>query len=217
MSAKKIAISQDVYKAALKATWEIPFNIKACFPNDISNWIGKKATELGVPSSYIAYPMLTAASYALGRSKVRVTNTYLEPVILYTLVAGRSGTNKTGSLKLVKELLSQITSAKKQNFFDSGTLEGLMHALQENDGSVIAFIDEFSTFMDSLDKGSTGNSERARYLSLWSGSAWSKRTKNDGLEVVESPRYQLASFLQSFYLINHIVNDVSYDGFFRGF
>ena len=82
MSAKKHQINHDTYKSALKATWDIAIDMTSCFPQQISDWIAKKALELGVPSSYIAYPLLTAASYAVGASKVRLSNTYLEPMIL---------------------------------------------------------------------------------------------------------------------------------------
>ena len=48
---------------------------------------------------------------------MRVSNSYLEPVILYTLVAGRSGTNKAGSLVLVKTLIEKLKTDKKQKSF----------------------------------------------------------------------------------------------------
>ena len=121
-----------------------------------------------MPYLYLTYPLITAAAYTLGVSEVMVTDNYREPVILYTLVSGRSGTNKTGSLSMVRRLVEGIKSTK-QNIFDTGTIEGLMSTLRENDGAVITMVDEFSTFIDSLDKNSNGNSERSRYLSLWSG------------------------------------------------
>ena len=220
MSSKKATNSEvqvDVYKQALKSMWSTNLDIRECFPEQIYLWISKKATELGVPCTYIAYPFLTACAYALGTSNVCVSETYQEPVILFTLVSGRSGTNKSGSLNIVKRLVESIPNNATQKLFDSGTLEGLLKTLRENNGSVLACIDEFSTFMDNLDKGTNGHAERSRYLSLWSGTSWSKRTKNDGLESVQNPRYHLTSFLQNYYLINHMCNDVHYDGFFSRF
>ena len=49
----------DVYQRALKSAWSNPFNVVECFPEVIAQWISKKATELGVPCAYIAYPFLT--------------------------------------------------------------------------------------------------------------------------------------------------------------
>ena len=69
----------------------------------------------------------------------------------------------------------------RQHVYDSGTMEGLMSVLKENDGSVYCAVDEFTTFLDAMDKNSNGHGERFRYLSIWSGSIWSKRTKQGGL------------------------------------
>lgn len=219
MSARKSTkqVPDEQYRAALKASWDVPLDLDNTFPPEIAEWINKKSQELGVPFLYIAYPFLTAAAYTLGVSHVSVSDSYMEPIILYTLVSGRSGTNKSGSLSLVKKLIEGLKMKRKQKCFDSGTLEGLLNTLRENDGSVFAAVDEFSTFLDSLDRGSNGNADRARYLSLWSGSSWSKRTKLDGLEEITEPRYQMTSFYQNYFMISHIANDVHYDGFFSRF
>ena len=79
-----------------------------------------------------------------------------------------------------------------------------MSQLIENNGSLLSTVDEFTTYLDSLDKNTNGNAERARYLSLWSGSNWSKRTKNGGLEEIVNPRYNFTGFNQNYYLVNLI-------------
>ena len=86
---------------------------------------------------------------------------------MYVLVSGRSGTNKTS--------------------FDSGTIDGLLSTLETNNGCVLCAVDEFNTFMDGIDRNSNGNVERSRYLSLWSGCTWSKKTKHGGLCEIEHP------------------------------
>ena len=100
-------------------------------------------------------------------------------------------------------------------------MEGLMCTLRDNDGSIMCSVDEFSTFLDSIDKHSNGNAERARYLSLWSGSPigsrWSKKTKNCGLEEICQPRFQFAGFNQNYFLMNMILNTNQYDGFLLRF
>ena len=50
----------------------------------------------------------------------------------------------------------------------------------QNNGSLLGVFDEFSTLIDSLDKGTTGSSEIGRYLSLYSAVDWSKKTKTSG-------------------------------------
>ena len=94
----KAEITYDDYCAALKKSWEIPLKTNECLPDDVTKWVDKKCKELGVPFAYVAYPFMTAISYCLGVSFVEVFKGYREPVILYTLVSGRSGTNKSASL-----------------------------------------------------------------------------------------------------------------------
>ena len=233
------SLSDVTYKAALDSSWEVQFDVEKTFPAEVCEWIKKKSTELGVPYSYIAFPFLTSVAYCLGASNVKVTESYKEPIILYSLISGRSGTNKSGSLSIFRDIVGSIPCTEepeneeeeadknekreqrrqqeRQHVFDSGTMEGLMTTLKENGGSVLCAVDEFSTFLDSMDKGSNGSAERSRYLSLWSGIPWSKKTKHGGLESIESPRFQFVGFNQNYFLINMIINSNHFDGFLPRF
>ena len=61
--------------------------------------------------------------------------------------------------------------------FDSGTLEGLMKGMIENNNTLFGVFDELATFNDGLDKGSNGVSERSRFLTLFNGGRWKKKRK----------------------------------------
>lgn len=100
--------------------------------------------------------------------------------------------------------------------FESGTLEGLMKEMEENNGSVIGVFDEFATFRDSLDRGSAGAAEKGRYLSLFNASSWKKSTKSSGTVNIEDPRFNLISYTQPKYACGFSRNNVS-DGFFQRF
>ena len=92
----------------------------------------------------------------------------MEPVILYALVCGRSGTNKSCSLKVILELLNGIeNNTEASHTFDSGTLEGLMQSLRLNNGIVMACHDEFSTFNENLDKGNSGSCEKQAFVAVF--------------------------------------------------
>ena len=207
-------IPVDIYRETLTESWNVGINLNDSFPPAIRQWINTTSKKLGVPFLYIGYPLLTAVAHLLGQSEVEVTDDYREPVIIYSLVSGRSGTNKSGSLAVIRRLLESINGNKSA--FDTGTLEGLMSQFREQNGTIISMVDEFSTFMDALDKNGTGNSERSRYLSLWSGIPWSKRTKNGGLEQVKCPRLQFTGFNQNWYLMN-MMSMPNYDGFMARF
>ena len=48
--------------------------------------------------------------------------------------------------------------------FDSGTLEGLMKGMHQNNDCIISANDEFANFYESLEKGSSSNFEKSRFL-----------------------------------------------------
>ena len=207
-------ISNEVYKDCLEACWNVTLDIENVFPPKICEWVNVTSTKLGVPCVYVAYPFISAVAYMLGVSEVQVCESYREPVIIYSLVSGRSGTNKSGSLSVIRKLI-EATCQKK--LFGTGTMEGIMVQLRENDGSLLSMVDEFCTFVDSLDKNANGNSERSRYLSLRLGVHWAKRTKNNGLEEISNPRFHLCGFNQNYFLINMIGHSDQHDGFLARF
>jgi hypothetical protein len=69
----------------------VNFNVEECFPEDIKNWIVYNATLIGVPVTYIDWPLLVATSYCAQHSTVNANDFHYEPVLLYGLVVGRSG------------------------------------------------------------------------------------------------------------------------------
>ena len=215
MNSKNL-IEDHTYRKALENSWNVPINENEIFPENILCWLVKKSNELGVPVSYLTYPLMTSIAYCLGGSSVRVTETYTEPVILYCLVSGRSGTNKSGSLSLMKDMLCSVNMAT-EHVFDTGTMEGLMGTMKSNGGSVLCAVDEFAIFLDAMDKNSNGNAEKCRYLSLWSGIEWSKKTKHGGLDLIKNPRFQFIAYNQNYFLMNLIKNLNHYDGFLPRF
>ena len=127
------------------------------------------------------------------------------------------GTNKSGALKKVLEVFEKFEiSNPSKSQFESGTLEGLMTDLKGNNNTMVGIFDEFSTFKDSLDKGTSGSSEKGRFLSLFNASKWSKSTKSCGSMILIDPRFNLISYTQPYYACNFARNNTS-DGFFQRF
>ena len=91
-----------------------------------------------------------------------------------------------------------------------------MKNMEENEGSTVGIFDEFATFKDNLDKGSSGSAEKGRFLSLFNGSSWKKTTKGSGMKSIEDPRFSLISYTQPTYACNFSRNNIS-DGFFQRF
>ena len=117
----KEVITRELYEQALKKSWSIELDEEMSFAPPIYQWIQKKATQLGVPSTYISLPMLSAVAFTLGESYVKVCDSYVEPIIIYSLIAGRSGTNKSGSLSIITDMINKLpTEANRSNLFDTG-------------------------------------------------------------------------------------------------
>ena len=210
-------IDETEYKECIKSAWKVELSTTDWFPSKITDWVNHHATILGVPDSYISVPLLVSVAYCSQHTTVNVGDLHVEPVILYALVCGRSGTNKSCSLQVILELLNGIeNNTEGSHTFDSGTLEGLMQSMRLNNGTVMACHDEFSTFNDSLDKGNSGSCEKSRYLSLYSGASWSKKTKTSGNIEVIDPRLNMFAFTQPYYAAQFARNNLS-DGFYQRF
>jgi len=80
----------------------------------------------------------------------------------------------------------------------------------------MAVHDEFASFNDALDKGSSGSSEMSRYLSLYSGSSWSKNTKLKGKTDIIDPHFSMIGYTQPYYAMRFARNNF-YDRFFQRF
>ena len=90
MSVKQ-QIEDNEYRKLLKHVWNVKFDASECFPEEIKNWIVYNSTLIGVPATYIAWPLLVATSYCAQHSTVNATDFHKEPILLYGLVVGRSG------------------------------------------------------------------------------------------------------------------------------
>ena len=211
------AIDENDYKESIREAWKIEIKIKDWFPEPIFKWISHNATILGVPDTYIAIPFLVAVAYCSQHTTVTV-DFHTEPLILYALVGGRSGTNKSASMQIILDIVNGIENqhGDASHTFDSGTLEGLMQSMRANNGCIMGCYDEFATFNDNLDKGNSGSSEKARYLSLYSGSSWSKRTKTSGCLEMNDPRFHMFAFTQPYYAAQFARNNL-HDGFYQRF
>ena len=195
--------------------WKIPHNMDGWLPPSIKNWIAMESQIIGVPEAYLAFPLLSITAHLGQFATVYVNSRHSEPLILYTVVAGYSGTNKSSSLNMFTKYLEKICPGSR---FDTGTLDGLAAKMAENKGSVIAINDEFSTFMEGIDSGKNQSSDKSRILTLFGGSSWSKKTKTSGSFNFSSTHFNLLSTTQPDFLVQFARNKLHQsDGFFPRF
>lgn len=88
-------IDEVEHRRLLNSVWKNKFDLSECFPVQIKDWIVLNSTLLGVPTTYLAWPLLVASSYCAQHSIVSANDFHIEPILLYGLVVGRSGKNVT--------------------------------------------------------------------------------------------------------------------------
>ena len=88
--------------------WDIKQDTIHSFIPSVSKWLKTKSKVLNVPHSYLAIPLIVAVSHLLRQSEVRILDgEHSQPCIVYGLVAGKIGTNKSGAMEVVRRLIDK--------------------------------------------------------------------------------------------------------------
>ena len=74
-----------------------------------------------------------------------------KPVLLYGIVGGRSGTNKSAALKKITNMISNLDNPRE--------VPHMVKAMADNKVTIMASKDEFASFNDHFEKSSTSNME----------------------------------------------------------
>ena len=107
MSFSKLVGELECQKV-LEECWKISLNVEDAFPEEISKWIKYQSVLSGVPTTYIAWPVIVCSGYCSQHAWVQIeapprasagplpTRTkkviiHEEPLVIYALVVGRSG------------------------------------------------------------------------------------------------------------------------------
>lgn len=179
---KRIEIAQNI---------EFPENVLR--EDTINNLLIAHSQAVGCPKEFILFPLLTAVAYCMGiKTEIRVNPEWIEPAILWFVVAARKGEKKTAGLNRVKDCLAELereqqqawrskhkeesTKEMPQILVEYFSFEELHEVLKRSNGSVIGMFDEFLTLLQQLDlfKGSSSTVDRKLLLSLNGGSKWSR-------------------------------------------
>ena len=217
-TADRVPVLTEIYSGVDMDDW---------FEIDVANYVRYHSKRLGVADTYLAMPLLSVAAYLSQHTKSvyvyrnpetgKETVLHVEPTILYTMVVGESGTNKTACLQLLLDILDSIPNVyDAQHTYETGTLDGLVRTLNNNDSCAIGLYDEISTFNDGLDKSGTGSFDRSVYLSLFNGKRFQKSIKTASDVHLKNPRFSLFTFTQEAPLRNFVENNLS-NGFFQRF
>lgn len=124
--------------------------------------------------------LLVSTSAVMGpAANVQPFPGYQEPVNLFALCIGPSGSGKSQSLNLsVQQPITEIVAAWNENVIvDDFTREGFRKHLLANNGRVVVVSDEVASMFDNIDrKGSESNADRHLLCRLFDSSSWTRTT-----------------------------------------
>ena len=140
-----------------------------------------------MPPTAVLFGLISLFSFMLSHSKVQCVGTrWSEPVIVWIVVAMPTGSGKSTLFKFLHSLLQDVRKKCNRKDIDpSWTLEeasfekmGAMMA--DNDGKLIGIYDELSAFLSGINlyssKGITESHDLHKFLQLYNGLPWKRRT-----------------------------------------
>jgi hypothetical protein len=190
---KHYSFKQWSTSAANRLTLESVFHPK------IAQLLGGRADAFPVAHTAMIAPFMTTTSAVLGkRYRVQIKPGWREPVVFWMGTVAPASSLKTpvanqflGPLlnldardqreykrelarhkAVPKEERDDAPPLPRQRVVIDATLEGLCTLLErENAYGVVSFHDELAAFIGDMDKYRSNNSDRAHWLSMWSGGA----------------------------------------------
>ena len=124
-----------------------------------------QADAIGVPPEFVLFPLLTATAGCIGvNCHMRINRNWLEPAILWFIVAAKKGEKKTAAVRVVRRPLEKLqddlikeweqaedTSKPKTPPQLLFSFEELHSVMKRNGGQVLGIFDEMSSFYAQLD------------------------------------------------------------------
>jgi len=173
------------------------FTLSSVFPKELAELLGQRANAFPVSDTALLAPFMTTLASVLGRRYwVQVATGWKEPCIFWMGTVAPAGSKKTPvanqflwplehrdseEQEAFKAELSRIKKQPadqrdpapelpRQRVVMDATLEALCSLLSRDDiPGVVSFHDELSGFIGSMDKYRRNASDRAAWLSMWSG------------------------------------------------
>lgn len=173
--------------------------LESVFPPRIAKLLGGRADAFPVAHTALIAPFITTICAVIGkRYRVQIKEGWREPLVFWMGTVAPASSLKTpvanqflGPLltldandqraykrelmrykALPKEERGDAPELPRQRVVMDATLEGLCTLLErENVHGVVSFHDELAAFIGDMDKYRSNNSDRAHWLSMWSGGA----------------------------------------------
>jgi hypothetical protein len=88
-----------------------------CLPDILRRFIEQAAKSIGCDESYIALPLLAGLASAVGNTRrIKLKNDWKEPCILWTVIVGDSGTQKTPAQRMALEYIQRLQTEAMERY-----------------------------------------------------------------------------------------------------
>ena len=93
----------------LRAAIERRLDLSSQLSSPLYRLVNCHADALGVPEEFILYPLITSIAACIGvNGYIRINQTWVEPSILWLVVAARKGEKKTAALRVIRRPFEKI-------------------------------------------------------------------------------------------------------------
>ena len=155
----------DSLPQKLRAANEKRLDLSTCLSTPLHRLVTCHADALGVPPEFVLYPLITSVAACIGvNGNIRINPTWVEPSVLWLVVAAKKGEKKTAALKVIRRPFEKIQSniiewkvdisedkpsTPPQLLVDNFSFEELHCILKRNGNQVLGMFDEMSSLLCS--------------------------------------------------------------------
>ena len=86
----------------------IEYNVEEMFPASIMDQIKIMACQMSVPPLYLSFGLLSVVSTLLGNAKIKISPTWSEPLLLWTIILGMKSSGKSPVYGKIVDALVEV-------------------------------------------------------------------------------------------------------------
>ena len=213
MSLSKIS-SGEVNTRLQKAQTNRSFAISTeFFSEQLVKLIHAHSNAIGVPPEFILWPLLTTTASLMGtNASIKINDEWLEPSIIWFVIAAKKGEKKTAALKRIRKPIEELQkrlhnewendetemkpSQPPQLIVDHFSFEELHSIMCRNRCQILGLFDEMSSFYGQLDLYKHSSTvDRKTLLTLNGGGSWARNFKSYSANM-EKTAFNVTGFIQ---------------------
>lgn len=222
-------LPKSVVKLRTTAAQNVEANLASMCGENTLKFVDGYANALGCPREFVFFPLLSTVAHFMGiKSRIRVTDLWTEPAILWIVVCARKGELKSPAGRILKKGLTEMETDLRAQYLEINpeasddelprltvthfSFEKLHDVMKKNNGSVCGFFDEMTLLYDAIQHSKGKSSvDRKIFLSLNGGDCW-ERDFLTGSSVIPATCLNIVGFIQPKYVIQLLAQDDA-DGF----